>query len=219
MRGIIPSLSLILASSFLISAPTQAARVAVHASGGTLGIGPAVTVGLSRSFNVRAGLGSLDADKDFTEDDINYTATYELDSRYALLDWHPMGWKVRLTAGLVNIENGINLQSNVPSLSAQIGDNYYNQDVDITGRLTLADGTYPYFGIGFGNAVSRGIPFGFGIDIGVIKQDTPEADISVNSPQGLVSESDIQKEESELNEEFKGLDLWPVLNMSVSYRF
>lgn len=210
----------------VICSSANAIDYSIYAQGGLLGIGGGVGVDLSKGLQLRLGYGALNYDIDEIEDtDVTYDAELNLSAATALVDWHPFDGSFRLTAGVA----------------------WNNSDADVTGK-PAADGTYefngitytaadvgrvkgkldfsaaaPYFGIGWGYAVSKNGHFGFMLDLGVIYQGAPDISLSAScstaSSQCAQLQDDVAVEEKELEDSISDLEFFPVINLSVSYRF
>ena len=207
-----------LALAGLLAAGTAAADgFALGAKAGTLGLGLEGTKGLTDKFNLRLGLNSYSYEFDEDASGIRYDAEFDLKSTAAIIDWHPFSGSFRLSAGFVHNKNQVTLTAR-PSGNVTIGNTVYSPAAagTISGDVKFKSGA-PYAGIGFGNAVSKGVPFGVTFEVGVLFQGSPDVSLRSNSP--LVSESDLRREEQEAEADLEDFKTYPVISLGISYRF
>ncbi|HYG64568.1 MAG TPA: hypothetical protein VEL74_18455 [Thermoanaerobaculia bacterium] len=223
-----------LAAALLLSpSPGRAqeeSRVALGAKAGTLGAGVELTVGLGRQVNTRLGFGAYSYSERREASDIEYDGEAKLRNGTAFLDWHPGGRGFRLTGGLVYNDTEIQGESLTPASGV------YNiggvpVPASLVGRLEGTidfDPIVPYAGLGWGNAVRGGGPWGFSLDLGVVFQG--EGDVTLtplipaNSPLNdpLARELlaiQLEREAQDIEEDIADYDLYPVLSLGVTYRF
>lgn len=200
-----------------VSGSVYAFDFAVDVHGGTLGVGAGATLGLTRHFNARVGINGGNLSDNFEEDGLEYSAEFDIDSKYLFLDWHPFRRSnLRLTAGLVINDTQF------------VGKATIISPVNI-GNVTISDGgvvttvsfepNSTYYGIGWGNAIGREKRIGFNIDLGVLMQGEPTVDLLVNDPTGLVTTQDAELERQSIADELDGLDIFPVISVGLSYHF
>ncbi len=192
-------------------------RFALGVKAGTLGAGFEGTFGISERFNVRAGINNYSRKFEDTESDIRYDATLDLKNAGVFLDWHPFAGTFRLSAGLINNRNGIHLSA-TPTANQQIGSTTYTpaQIGTLTGDVTFKKNA-PYLGIGWGNAVNKGSPFGFNFELGVAKQGSPK--VKLTSSNSTVSQSDLDSEARSAETDLGDFKSYPVISLGLSYRF
>jgi hypothetical protein len=203
--------------ALLASGNASAFDVGLGIKGGLLGYGPEATLGLSEHFNVRLGQNTYSYKTEVEESDISYDGELDWKSTALLLDWHPFGGTFRLTAGLVNNRNAIRLTA-TPTSNQEIGGTTYTpaQIGTLSGNVTF-DKNVPFFGLGWGNAVGKGFPLGVNFEIGVLKQGSPKVNLS--SSNTAVSQSDLEAEARQTEEDLKDYDIYPVIALGLSYRF
>jgi len=201
----------------LASGNAAAFDIGLGIKGGLLGYGPEVTAGLSEHFNVRLGQNTYSYKTEVEETDITYDGELDWKSTALLLDWHPFAGTFRLTAGLVSNRNAIRLTA-TPTSNQTIGGTTYTpaQIGTLSGDVTF-DKRVPYFGLGWGNAVGKGFPLGVNFEIGVLKQGSPKVNLS--SSNTAVSQSDLDAEAREAEEDMSEYDTYPVIALGLSYRF
>jgi len=218
MKKILMSASLLAAS---LSA--QAVETAVGLTAGTFGAGAEVTFGINENISVRGLFTTYDYDETLDADDVDYKANLELGGFGVMFDYHPFGGKFRLSTGLLKNNLEVTGSAN-PTAAIQIGDNAADTFGGTAGdRIDLSinpGGTVPYFGIGFGSAASEGMPFGFGVDLGVMPM-SPDIDVKLVGDISSIAvlQTAIDQEEENIRKDLSEFELWPVLQLKASYRF
>jgi len=203
-----------------VSSSGLAEGTAVGARLGTLGFGVELTHSVGRDVNARIGYNYWTYNTSGTESDINYDIDLNLNSGEALLDWHAMGGRFRLTGGLLLNGNELSMTA---TPAAVVGTNWNIGGVDYdsttVGTLkTKADfnDIAPYFGIGWGNAVEQGKEWGFNADIGFVYQGEPSVSISAS---GVVALADLTQERNDLQDALGDYTVYPVASVGISYQF
>lgn len=193
---------------------THAQRVAVGPRASTLGPGADVTVGLSRTVNLRAGASYLPIQRSGVmqaEVNVRYDVNARLAAGLLLLDWHPFKNAFRLSAGAVY--NGTQVQG-----QAQPIESYAVQgktfSPDRLGRLdaeaSFQNKINPYLGLGVGNAV-RGSSLDFFLDLGAMYVARPMVSMS---GEGLISAT--TNHASTLNDGLRSFHILPYLSLGFS---
>ncbi|MDQ6988543.1 MAG: hypothetical protein Q9M19_01580, partial [Mariprofundaceae bacterium] len=78
----------------------------------------------------------------------------------------------------------------------------------------------PYVGLGWGDPVSSGLPFGFSLEFGVLMQGTPQASMTTSGfAATTLSAADIAAEEKALEDDLSAFTLWPVASIGVNFSF
>jgi hypothetical protein len=183
----------------------------------TLGLGVEVGMPIADGFVARAGLNQYTRGEDRTIDGIRYDADLNLKSTALFLDWHPMKGTFHLTAGYLFSSNKLDAKA-TPSEPVQIGDTTY-QPEDI-GRVNAGVnlGSGPYLGLGWGNLPANGL--GFTFELGAVQMGTPDADLSVEDPNGVIAaNNDIEKERANIEQDLDEFKLYPVISLGISYGF
>lgn len=202
--------------------PAMAVGLAVDAHGGSLGMGVGATFQLTGNVNVRTGINSGDFEIVDIEDDegLNYdNPTFEFKNQYAFVDLYPSSrGNFRFTLGLVQNDNEITAAASVDDTGQFVGNTEAPINTSVHGRVSF-DGTATYAGIGWGNAFGRNDGFYFGIDLGLLSQGDPQVDVVVIDNTNTISAEDVEQERQDLEDELDGVDLWPVVNVSLGFRF
>lgn len=204
-------------------AHAESGDIALGAKISTLGVGPDLTIGLLDSLNIRAAghWGSIEIDGE--GEDINYDCDLDLRSGLVTVEWFPLGGSFHIVAGAF-----INGNSFDASGDLNIGADYkiggytysYSEIGSLEGEIEY-DSVGPYFGIGWGNPVSKDANFTYFIDLGIAYQGKPDVSLkatgtSANDPTFIAR---LQEEEDELQEDLDEWEYYPVISMGLTYKF
>ncbi len=193
------------------------ADLGIGVKASTLGAGVELGVSLSDRFVLRGALNKYSKGDNQTIDGIDYTADLDLNSTSLFLDWHPLKGTFHLTAGYLMSSNQLSASA-TPSQAVVIGDNTY-QPSDV-GRIdAVVDlGSGPYVGLGWGNLPAKGL--GFSVELGVVQMGTPDADLTIDDPNGFIAaNNDIEKERANIENDLDQYDTYPVVSLGLSYGF
>lgn len=203
-------------SAAAIPPSASAAEIGIGVNAGTLGAGLDVGFGLPANVVGRVGFNSLTLDEDFEEDGIDYSADLELESVHALADWHVLGGGFRITGGIIFNGNAFDGDAGIDP-----GDQIGGGTALSSGSLGLDveyDDAAPYLGIGWGNRVRGWSKVSFGFDAGVMLQGTPDVELTNNGVTGI-SQSDLDQEEKDIEDELEEFEVYPVISASIIFRF
>ena len=191
-------------------------RLGVGVEVGTLGIGVDLTGRVNDWFSLRGSLNQYNYSHGLDKSGIHYDADLKLGASGVLADFYPLKSRFRLTGGALSNRNKFDLKA-TPTSNVTIGDTTYTpqQVGTLTGEIKFRSAV-PYFGIGFGNAAKGPRRVGFAFDLGVMPQGRPR--VALTSSSGVVTSSDLQKEESKVSDDSKGFKFWPVLAVGLSFR-
>jgi len=197
----------------------------------TLGIGADLTYGIMDKLNVRLNLngGSLNIDNEI--EGINYDGKLNLQSVGGLLDFHPTGGGFRVSAGIYNNSNNMDVDaSGINNSNVEIGGRRYDlSDATLNTKVTFKS-TAPYLGLGWGNAADKDSKFSLTTDLGVLFQGEPSAKLSTKgtvkdvqtatAADVSILNGELAKEEVKLNDgDLKKFKLLPVVSLGMNYRF
>ena len=221
------------ALAVLTPASVSALDLGVDAHAGTMGLGAGAALQFNPHLNMRVGLNKWDVDKSIDEEDgLHYEGQLKFDNQYALLDFYPSrNGSFHLSAGFYLNDNEVTGTAEVLNDGdGQIGQTSALAGTRVMGKITF-DNESGYLGVGWGNTFSRGM-FSFGLDLGVVLQGSPKAQISVTLPEalaaqcetnpntnGCVSDADIRQEEGELEDEIKDYDVHPLVQATFGFSF
>jgi len=201
---------------------SAAAGVGVSAKAGTTGLGADLTVSVSSNFNLRAGYYLLSVKAEFedeSDDADRYDVALRLRSIPILLDWHPWKGDFRISAGAVFNGNKLVVSAEEGSIVG-IGDGEYLIK-SLEGRVTFRD-FVPYAGIGYGNAADAQSRWHFAFDLGAIFQGEPDIELKAQAANPSVQnllDSDVKKEEQDLEDDASVFRIYPVISFGVSFSF
>ena len=208
------------------------ARAGAHVS--TLGLGVFAAWDVSNAFAVRGMVNYIGYDLDSQEAGIEYKVDLQLQSVGLILDWHAFRNGFRLSSGVFLNQNEFSAAAEASDL--EIGENLYDGVLD---ALVGFDSVAPYLGLGWSSRRGRS-GLSFGIEAGVLFQGTPKLSASGMVTEGGITcdfsvsengnatvcsaaltdlEADLEAEHRELNDELESYQLYPVVSLSVSYRF
>lgn len=208
----------------------------------TLGLGVEGIVSLNKYFNLRGQYNFLDYDRTQKEDDIEFDAKLDFKTAGLLIDWHPFAGSFRFSGGYFQNKNNIGLRATCPG-GCDVGDDLTvttnpGDSGQLTGGVHFKKNS-PYAGLGWGNAM-KGIPLHFGFDIGVLFQGAPQVDLAANGtatvrdntqPTGpgnprqvdLGTDPQVQQavaeERANIQDDVKDFKMWPVISLTIGYRF
>jgi hypothetical protein len=207
----------------LLALPASAAFAEGHAIGlkvGALGLGAEYTYSLTDRIALRGALYGSQVGFDAEEADIDYEFDVVWDSLSAGVDFHPLKSALRLSLGLMQNDNRLELFSR-PTQNVAIGDTTYtpSQIGTLSGGMQFDD-TATMAGIGWDWSRDKSL-FGMSLDIGVVDQGSPT--VTLQGGGSLLGnpafEQDIDTEALELAGEAEDLDLVPFLSLGFQFRF
>lgn len=199
---------------FFSSTELFATPVGLSAGIGTLGANVSVSYDSTEDINVRLGVNRYKYEFDKMINEVDYDVELELKSMYAMIDWYPWENNFRFSAGILSNSNQINGTANSS-----------NQQIDFNGTVfNLADAgavaydvefepTVGYLGVGWGNA-ARGGGLSVFADLGLMYQGSSKVDLTVENQEAIgLSQSDIDQEINDIEEEIDKFKLYPVITI------
>jgi hypothetical protein len=221
MRDLCKFLNLVLLGFVLLPSTVMAEGTAVGLKVSTLGAGVELVQSFNEHLNGRLSAQYYKYSDDYSSSSVNYVGDLELKSILGTLDYYPFETIAHFSTGALLNGNKINIRAR--SLNGVSIDNSLIAALfgDLNGEATL-NTVAPYVGIGFGNPVAGDeVGFKFKADIGVAFHGNPTASLTSN---GLLSETPlgqalIANEEAELQEDVDGYKWYPVVGVSLLYRF
>lgn len=209
---------------FILPSVATAVDIGVSIDGGTTGVGFHVSAPVSSSLNARVGFGLLDFNRNISKNSVDYSAKLKIKNLDILADWFPFDGGFRLTGGGVLNFNKFHAHAKPKGGTYTFNGNTYSaaQAGEIDGRIDF-DRFAPYFGIGWGNAVSKGATWGFTTDIGVMFQGSPNSSLTSNGCSAGTSvcanlASDLEAENKSLRHKID-YRYWPVVRIGLFYKF
>jgi len=207
------SLMILLLALAGLSSRAQAADLAVGAKVGTLGLGLEATVNLVPMVaNIRLQGNLFNYNTTITETNVTYDGQLKLGSVGLLADIYPFASKFRITGGLYYNGNKLELNSQQAGVVVVGGNAYLNPNI----RTTIDfNQVAPYIGIGWGDAISSGSPFGFSFELGALYQGTPNSTVIAPG----IAPADIAAEKRKLDDSLSRFTWYPVVAVGVNWRF
>ncbi|HUF17756.1 MAG TPA: hypothetical protein VMS12_06910 [Thermoanaerobaculia bacterium] len=213
----------ICAAGYSVALPVAGQQVAVAPKISTLGYGADVIVGLGSYVHLRGGLHRGDVTRDLTHNEIEYEGDVELSSENLFLDLYPGGRGFRITLGAIRNDNIYEARSTENTIVEVNGVPY---PVALVGRIravATTDEVGPYLGIGFGNAFRGSSRFRLLFDIGAYAHGEPIVDLIAEPNPGIPLppsfEEDLAAEERSLQDEISDYEIYPVVSLSLAFRF
>ncbi|MBZ5526676.1 MAG: hypothetical protein LAN71_02070 [Acidobacteriia bacterium] len=203
----------------------------------SLGLGVEAGIGLGSRLNIRAGLNGMNYTHRIASNGIQYDATLRFRSAEALVDIF-LFKSFHVSPGLL-LYNGNKITANafvpggstftlngVPLVSDPAN------PVNGTGAILLNKAA-PMIRWGFGNMVPRKSHFSFHIEGGIIFQGTPKAQLALNGSAcdpivvllcynvatDPTIQSQVQAQQTKINNDLKIIKFYPAFSMGLSYRF
>lgn len=197
---------------------------------GTDGASADWTMPVSQRLQTRLHFSYLKIDVDQTSKDIDYKVAFDNVMLGALLDWHPFSGGFRLSGGLLAGDFGIDMNAKGQD-EYEVGDNTYVGDLKLDGSLDF-NRVAPYVGFGWGAAVGE-TGLSFVADIGVLMIGTPslsldaqgtvakkdQPDITLDVDADAEFQQDLEKQRVKTEKDVKDFNLYPVINLGLSYAF
>lgn len=194
---------------------------AIGAKAGTLGIGGEIVTDIVPDVHIRGSFQWLDFGFDAEFDDIDYDVDVEFLNPMLLLDWYPFAGGFRISAGVLFNGSDIDLEATSDE-PVEIGDTLYDPSEfgSVVGESEFDD-VAPYVGIGFGNPLSSDGRWGFSADAGVAFIGSPNVNLRITGPfaDNAALLADLAEEEEEIEDDLDRLRVYPVLSLTLYYRF
>ncbi len=186
----------------------------------TLGLGGEAGVRVNDFFGLRVGGNYFETDFDASLASADYDLELVLESAGVVIDVYPLGGGFRLSGGLRWNGNDIDL-SVTPTTSITIGGSNFTaaQLGTLSGDLDFEEFA-PFFGIGYeGEFADERVLLAFGA--GVLFQGEPEVSLSANGSLAgdPALEAALRREERDIEDDLEFLGFYPVLSLSLTFRF
>lgn len=164
-------------------ANAQMPSLQLGARGSTLGLGPEVTLGITRWIGLRSSYHTLNLTREYSSDEANYALNPNFKGLDAFLDLHPFGGRFRLTGGIVSHTAALNLTGTPRSGTVTVDDVSYPTSLagDVVGKVTLPK-KGQYVGLGFEPRLFGRSRIGLAFDVGALHQKLPTTSLSATGP-------------------------------------
>ncbi len=193
----------------------DAATFGIGVTGGTLGIGPEASVGVGKHLGLRANATFLSINGSYSTSDLDYDARLKLRSAGLMVDLFPWSGGFYVSGGVRSNGNRADLLA-TPSGNVTIGNTVYTpaQIGTVSGDADVAD-VAPTATLGYRK---RSGGFSFGIEAGALFQGSVRIN-QFKSSTGLISQADLDAERAELQADVNKYKVYPVLQISLGWRF
>ncbi|HEX6201624.1 MAG TPA: hypothetical protein VF100_01400 [Thermoanaerobaculia bacterium] len=231
-RSAIPTafaLALLVASAIAPPAAAQdAGGLSIGARAATTGFGVELAIPVASRLGLRAAVTGGSWDVEVDSENVTYDGSVDLASVLAVADLHPFAGGFRLSFGALVHDN--TLEGSAPVRELLLDEGITPPPGVELGRLVAeagVDPVAPYAGIGWGRAPRRGARgLSASLDLGVAWHGEPDVDVRYAGPLPLdvvlgqpVVDQLRAEEEAELEAELADYDLFPVVGLTISYRF
>jgi len=207
-------------------------RTGIGVQAGTLGYGAYITYDISKSWYLKAEFNTADYDRDFEENGVDYDGNLDFSSTGITLNVLPFRKAplidgFRLTAGVYAVDNTVVINASGAGSSLTLGDAnlpvLLGANDSLDGEVTF-DSVAPYAGIGWDWMLGKRDQFIFSIDAGVIFVGEPDVELQGNGNLlttigGASAQQIIDQEEAALVEELEDFNLFPVVKLSIGWKF
>jgi len=222
LKWIVPALSVCVISAGQYA---QAGDIAVGVKASTLGIsGEVVTNIVPMLVNARLQINGFNYSKTLQDTTVTYDAKLKLFSAGALADIYPFAGKFRVTAGLYYNANKFSM-TGVPSVAQNFiinGTTYNTTQIGSVRAQVDFNKVAPYLGIGWGDSISSGSPFGISFELGALYQGKPKSTVTTSQATGINANllaTNIAAEKKKLDDALTKMKFYPVISLGVNYKF
>ncbi len=211
-----------LAAGLMLSTQSaHAGGLAVAVKASTLGGGVELTTNLVPGLlNARLQLNGFKYNKTITDTQVTYDGRMKLFSAGAIADIYPFAGKFRISGGLYYNGNKVDI-TGTPSSAKTFtfnGTSYTAAQVGSVHGTIDFNHLAPYLGIGWGDAISSGSPFGFSFEVGALYQGKPKTSIITSKTVPGLS-ADIAAEKAKLDDSLNNFKFYPVVALGLNWRF
>ena len=156
----------------------------------------------------------------FDSDDVTYDGKVRLRSAGIQADIYPFGGGFRLSAGARFNGNRVRATARPTATSYTFnGVTYQASDIGTVHADTDVKNIVPTLTLGYGGGLGRGLAFG--IDAGVMFQGKVRVNpLTYTGPlQSAALTANLEAERQSLQDDIDGYKIYPILQMSLGYRF
>lgn len=195
---------------------------AISGGAGTMGGAVEGQFQVNEYFQLRVGANYLVFDEDVDVDDITYDGELDFSGFGAFVDVHPFGNSFFVTGGAYAGGKDIDLTAS-STVAVEIGGVVFTPAE--YGRLegdVSFDDVAPFLGLGFDTTFEGSGHWGFQILAGAAVFGS--GDVTLEAVGGTLSntpalQAELAREIQEIENEIEDYELWPVLQVGLSYRF
>jgi hypothetical protein len=203
----------------------------IAAKAGINGVGLDLSVGLTKTINLRFSGAAIDIDDedesvtvgdDGGEGDIDAELDFDYGANAVLVDWHAFNSNFRFTVGMMKNNGSADITGMLVDDIVIDGSPLLTTDLGpISGDLDLGDSYQPYIGIGWGRGAGGDGGFSFSADLGVAMLD-PDIDFEATTT-GAYSQAELDAIladlEKDAEDDLDDYELWPVFAVGLNYAF
>ena len=208
-------------------------RFGIGAQVGTNGIGGHLTFDITEWMYLKGEVSGFSGGPtfDFDTDDVAYDGEIDLFAAGVTLNILPFkAYEVpvlrcfRITGGAYQVDHQVNVSSteaNDPTLRGQLIGAGISPDGAVRGEVEFSKFA-PYVGIGWDWRFGSEDRFVFSLDAGVLFVGSGNASLTQSNDlaaSGIVSAVDTANEEQDLQDELDQFEIYPVVQLALSYRF
>lgn len=213
---------LALVAAGLSSAANAQGDFAITGGVGTIGGTVEGQFQVNDYFQLRAGANYLTFSEDIDVDEITYDGDLDFSGFGAFVDIHPFGNSFFLTGGAYAGTKEIDLLA-TSDITVEIGDVLFTpaEYGQLEGDVSFDD-VAPFLGLGFDTTFEGSGHWGFNILAGAALFGS--GDVTLDAVGGTLSndpilQAELAREIAEIEDEIEDYELWPVLQVGLSYRF
>ncbi|NQT26614.1 hypothetical protein HQ585_14765 [candidate division KSB1 bacterium] len=193
--------------------------MALTLQAGTLGAELGFVKTLNPKLNARLGVSymtySYSGDSE-GEDPVAYNVDMNLFSVGLLVDYHPFENTFRLTGGLLFNNNIFEASAEAVNTYEYDEGTYTPEDIGVlNGKVKPGLPISPYIGFGIGNPVSSDKKLGFYLDLGILYTGSPAVELEADPDTMIYPTADQDKQ---VEEDLSGIQIYPVLEIGLSYQ-
>ena len=206
---------------FLVFPGVTSADTSLGIRAGTLGGGLELSYALSQRAAVRLNVDRYNRTQSSDQDNIQYDMKLKLQTASLLGDWFPFANNFRISAGAMFNGNKFSMKGQPTGGTFTINDQTYAAaEVGSLKAEVKFKKAAPYFGIGYGRPINRGLSLIF--DAGIMFQGSPRSKIDVScgtTVRCAQLQSDASAEESSLDDSLHSFKYYPVISLGLAYTF
>ena len=192
---------------------------------GTLGVGVEYAMPYNQNIDFRVGFNKFSYDTSGTESDINYDIDLDLQTFSLIADYKPFDNGFRISGGFMYNQNGINFDGKPTANQFTINDVTYSaNDVGSLDGNVDFNNFAPYLGMGYKSVMTKSGDWSFTSELGVLFQGDPKTSLNATCTSNNAAlctqlENDVKQEQSQLEDEIDGFNMYPVFSIGFAYKF
>jgi hypothetical protein len=196
--------------------------LAIAGRGGTLGLGGELIVNFLPVVNGRFGVTYLPLSVGGEIGEVSYDFDLRVLTFPLTLDWYPFKNGFHLSGGLIFNQTEMDLDTGSTASVTFNGHEYSASEFGTIHGDANFQRLAPYVGMGWGNAFGREKRWGILSDLGVAFLGRPRVSLSPTGQAALSDPdfmADLAQEQADIEDDLSILRFYPVLSISLFYRF